>query len=253
MVSLTKKRCTYKIDLRHGDFKNAITETTADLVLTSPPYNIGSSSAAKTGGRMVGGYDSKSYRSIREYADNMPEAEYQKSQIEFLEWARDRIHEDGVIVYNHKLRRKNGCIIHPMSWVTQAKGLVLVEEIVWDRGSTHNHCPQMMWQQTERMFVLRKPSGKYRLRNTKATSLPQTSDVWRVNKAKVNGHNAPFPLELAEAAVKAWCPRGGIVIDPYSGSGTTALACINTGRKFIGSERLKKYFNMSLKRLGGAA
>ena len=252
MVTATKKAVKQTIDLRHGDFSSTITEKNADLILTSPPYNIGSSSVAKTGGRRVGQYDSKSYRSIREYADNMPEADYQKSQVAFLEWARDRIKKNGVIVYNHKLRRKNGCILHPMSWIAQAQGLVLVEEIVWDRGSTHNHCPQMMWQQTERLFVLRKPEGKYRLRNTKATGLPQTSDVWRVNKAPVNGHNAPFPLEIAEAAVKAWCPKGGTVIDPYSGSGTTALACMNTGRQFIGSERLKKYFNLSRKRLGGA-
>lgn len=239
------------VDLRLGSFSDVITETGADLVFTSPPYNIGSACPAKTGRRKFGLYDKKSYRSIREYADNMPEDLYQESQVAFLEWARDRIHDDGVVVYNHKLRRRKGKIIHPLQWIYQVSGLVLVEEVIWDRCSTHNHCPQMLWAQTERLYVLRKPHGKYRMRNTKETALPQTSDIWRLPKAEVNGHNAPFPLPLAVAAVRAWSPEGGLVIDPYSGSGTTAVACLQTGRNFIGSEQLEKYHKLATKRLEG--
>lgn len=232
--------------LHCGSYADTINDV-ADLILTSPPYNIGSSSDAITGKRKHGLYDPKSYRSIREYPDNMPEYEYQDSQVEFLQWAAAHIHRDGVVVYNHKPRRKGGAIIHPMSWISRVSELVLVEEIVWDRASTHNHCPQMMWQQTERLYVLRRADGKYRLNNHRGLS--QRSDVWRIPRAKVNGHNAPFPLAMAIAAIEAWCPDNGLVIDPYTGSGTTAIAALETGRNFVGSERLSKYHKLALTRI----
>ena len=237
------------MQLLQGTYEKTLNKYRADLILTSPPYNIGSSSAAKTGRRQHGLYDAKSYRSICEYPDNLPECEYQAQQLDFMYWAADHLTDDGVLVYNHKPRRKNGRIIHPLTWAQHCNELNLVEEIVWDRGSTHNHCPQMMWQQTERLYVFRKRGGKYHLHNTNKTGLPQQSDVWRVPRAPVNGHNAPFPLSLAEAAILAWCPEDGLVMDPYTGSGTTAIAAHNCGRDFVGSEALKKYHALALKRI----
>ena len=234
------------LKLHCGDYANTINDV-ADLILTSPPYNIGSSSDAVTGKRKHGLYDPKSYRSIREYPDNLPEAEYQDSQVAFLRWAAAHIKQDGVVVYNHKPRRKAGAIIHPLTWIARVEELTLVEEVVWDRTSTHNHCPQMMWQQTERLYVLRRTDGKYRLNNHRG--LAQRSDVWRIPRAQVNGHNAPFPIAMAEAAIEAWCPAGGLVIDPYAGSGTTAIAAIKTGRSFVGSEALQKYHALALSRI----
>lgn len=49
-------------------------------------------------------------------------------------------------------------------------------------------------------------------------------------------NEAPFPLKLAEFFVLSFCPPGGIVVDPFSGSGTTAHAATLHGRRFIGCD-----------------
>lgn len=238
-----------KIDLRMGDYKEVLQDVKADLIFTSPPYNIGSRAARKDGYRRIGQYDPKSYGGITDYPDTLPEAEYQAQQTEFLIWCAKHLKRNGVVVYNHKPRR-NGHLIHPGEWFLRGKVrrvLVMMEEIIWDRGSTHNHCPQLMWPTTERLYVFSRPGGKYPLRNRQ--SLPFRSDLWRLYRAPANGHNAPFPLELAEAVILAWCPPGGVVCDPYSGSGTTALAAKRLNRNFVGSEVLEKYFELAKEKI----
>lgn len=58
----------------------------------------------------------------------------------------------------------------------------------------------------------------------------------------------PVPL-MAWCIEKAGVEKGAVVIDPYAGSGTTGVACINLDRKFIGIEREPKYFDIAVKRL----
>ena len=241
------------VKIYKGDFKKTLTNVKGDLILTSPPYNIGSESVAKTGkrSRKRGTYDPKSYRGIREYADTLPIEDYITSQIEFLNWCTDHLTDNGVLVYNHKPHRKNMKLVHPMEWISQCRNLILMEEIIWDRGSTHNHSNRLMWPQTERLYVLRKLGGGYPLMND--SRLRYRSDIWRMPRAKNNGHNAPFPEELAVSVIEAWCPAGGVVLDPYSGSGTTAVAAKKTGRTFYGSEIIDEYCQMSRARLQGIA
>lgn len=63
------------------------------------------------------------------------------------------------------------------------------------------------------------------------------------------GHPTQKPLELFEWLVKTYTNKGDIVLDNTIGSGTTAIACINTGRDYIGIELDKKYCNMANKRI----
>lgn len=239
-------------EIRLGDYKQVLSDIQADLILTSPPYNIGSKGRAKTGNRnaKLGTYDPKSYRGIREYEDNLPEEGYQEQQVNFLRWCAEHLNCGGVVVYNHKLRRKNGRMVHPMEWIGQVPSLLLMDEVVWDRGSTHNHCQQMMWQHTERLFVLKPLASKYSLLNTK--DLDYRSDIWRVGRAPVNGHNAPFPEGLARAVIRAWSKPGQLVCDPYAGSGTTAIAARDLGCDFVGAEVLPEYHEMAMERVHGA-
>lgn len=238
--------------LKLGSFDKVLANYTADLIFTSPPYNIGSKSPAKTGTRSAkkGTYDSKSYRGICEYSDNMPEEEYQESQLNFILWCEKHLNRNGYIVYNHKPRHRDGKLIHPMSWISPAcenSGLVLVEEVVWNRGSTHNHCTSFLWQHTERLYVLRRGSDKNTFHNSKI--LTQRSDVWNISKEVKSEHNAPFPVNLAKEVISSWSKEGQIVMDPYSGSGTTMIAAKELGRGFVGAEILENYFNLARGRL----
>lgn len=74
--------------------------------------------------------------------------------------------------------------------------------------------------------------------------------VWTVPTQPYSGaHFATFPPALIEPMILAGCPRGGIVYDPFMGSGTTALVARSLGRQYIGSELNAEYVAMANKRL----
>ena len=62
-------------------------------------------------------------------------------------------------------------------------------------------------------------------------------------------HPAMFTENLAKYMILLCCPENGVVLDPFIGSGTTAVSCVNTSRKFIGIEKRKKYFDIAVERL----
>lgn len=208
-----------------------------DLICTSPPYNIGSKSPKKLTNRRKGGYDSKSWGSIDGYPDTLEEGDYQESQIRFLNWCYH--HTSGAIAYNHKDRHQKGSLICPESWILNSS-LNIYDKIVWDRKSTHNHNKQYVYQNHEYIYIL---GNKPFFKNERLGS------VWSIPKSPSNGHCAPFPIELARRLIRLYCPKGGTVCDPYSGSGSTMIAAVLENRNFIGAERETKYFNLSQERL----
>jgi site-specific DNA-methyltransferase (adenine-specific) len=77
--------------------------------------------------------------------------------------------------------------------------------------------------------------------------------VWTVATRPFRGeHFAVFPPDLIETPILAGCPEGGIVLDPFSGSGTTALVAKRLNRRFVGIELNPKYARMSEERLRAA-
>ena len=69
------------------------------------------------------------------------------------------------------------------------------------------------------------------------------------NTVYKNNHPTVKPLKLMEYLIKMVTPKGGIVLDPFTGSGSTAVAAINTGRNFIGIEMDKGYCDIANKRI----
>ncbi len=75
-------------------------------------------------------------------------------------------------------------------------------------------------------------------------------DVWSVNtEALQNIHIAAYPEKLIEPCVLAGCPKGGMVLDPFAGSGTTGVVARRLGRDFIGIELNPKYRSMAMQRI----
>ena len=72
--------------------------------------------------------------------------------------------------------------------------------------------------------------------------------VKNVSKTKYN-HPCPVPVKLMERIILLTTNPGDLIIDPFCGSGTTGIAALNTGRKFIGMEIDTEYFNMASERL----
>jgi site-specific DNA-methyltransferase (adenine-specific) len=78
-------------------------------------------------------------------------------------------------------------------------------------------------------------------------------NVWNIppvqSSKERTGHPAQFPEKLAIDHIISWSCEGNAVLDPFSGSGTTAVACINTNRKYIGFEISKEYCEIANARL----
>jgi site-specific DNA-methyltransferase (adenine-specific) len=75
-------------------------------------------------------------------------------------------------------------------------------------------------------------------------------DVWTVaTKPYSEAHFATFPPALIEPCILSGCPEGGIGLDPFMGSGTTASVAIENGRKYIGTELNPEYITMAKKRI----
>jgi len=84
--------------------------------------------------------------------------------------------------------------------------------------------------------VERKPFGK-------------RNNIWRINQQQKSEHPAPFPEQLANDHIVSWSNEGDAVLDPFMGSGTTAIACINTGRNYIGFELDEQYCDIANERI----
>ena len=73
---------------------------------------------------------------------------------------------------------------------------------------------------------------------------PMHCNIWHVPPVPSNGrlHTCQKPVPILERLIRVSCPPGGTVLDCFMGSGTTGVACANTGRNFIGIEKGQKYF-----------
>jgi DNA modification methylase len=231
-------------ELYCGDFRVVLAKMPrVDLVLTSPPYNIGSECEKKTGLRALGRYDTKSFGAVRSYPDSLPEADYQATQTRAMKWMSDHVKETGNVVYNHKNRHKNRVLIKPESWFPSA--LTQTGEVVWDRGSTHNHGKTFLYPTTERLFVFSR-QGCEKLAFFQNEGF---SDIWRFPPTRgIGTHDATYPLEMARRCIRLWSRPGDTVCDPYSGSGTTMIAAALEGRKFVGAELMEEHFEASERR-----
>jgi site-specific DNA-methyltransferase (adenine-specific) len=109
----------------------------------------------------------------------------------------------------------------------------------------------------------RKKNGVYKLRDDsvlggEAKSFRKKETGWRYPKSvqlfnnsdkTKNIHPTQKPVELFEYLIKTYTNEGDLVLDNCAGSGTTAIACLNTNRQFIVMEKEQKYYDIILKRV----
>lgn len=74
-------------------------------------------------------------------------------------------------------------------------------------------------------------------------------NIWRMTNGRSLGHPAPFPIALARDHIATWSNPGDVVLDPFAGSGTTATAAKELGRRFIGLEVNPDYCAIAEQRL----
>jgi len=245
--------------LYHGDYKDTLNDQdNIKLIVTSPPYNIGSGGQRRDGKRKEGIFDPKSFTGITIYEDSFNDDQFYQSQIEFIRWAISKINKNGCIAYNHKNKSKLKSIQSPWFWLLPLhynKEIVIQQEVVWDRGSTHNHDKNYFYPQTERIWFLRHPEGNYKLNNKiiRSDFKGGLGDIWKIPvnsySATMTKHQASFPLELVNNCIDTLTNEEDLVCDPYSGSGTTFIASVEKNRRFIGSEKNFEIFTNACERI----
>lgn len=113
----------------------------------------------------------------------------------------------------------------------QDDGWTLRQEIIWCRPTAflEPSVRDRPYRQHETIFLLSRARRYYFDR----TALPEES-VWHIAPERgVREHIAPFPVELAARCIRAGSPIGGVVLDPFAGSGTTGIAAIRTHRTAV--------------------
>jgi len=210
-----------------------------DLVVTSPPYNLKNS----TGNGMKDGRGGKWANAALQngythHDDCMPHDEY-------VEWQRDClvemmriIPEDGAIFYNHKWRVQNGLLQDRHDIVS---GFPLRQIIIWKRKGGLNFNAGYFLPTYEVIYLIAKPEFKL------APKANAFGDVWEFTQEMGNEHPAAFPVKLIDRIVSSTNAKS--VLDPFMGSGTTAMSCINFKRKFIGIDISPQYCEMARKRI----
>ena len=216
-----------------------IPDGSVDLVVTSPPYNLKNS----TGNGMKDGRGGKWSKAAlmngyEEHHDNMPHDEYVAWQRECLKEMLRVTKEDGAVFYNHKWRVQGGLLQDRHDIV---EGFPVRQIIIWRRKGGINFNPGYFLPTYEVIYLLAKP--KFKLA-PKASSL---GDIWEFNQEMKNKHPAPFPVKLIERIIGS--TTGKLVLDPFMGSGTTAIAALNLDRDFIGIELSQAYCDMADERI----
>ena len=213
------------------------------LIVTSPPYNLrnstGNGMKAPSFGAMwetpklVDGYDS--------HADDMPHDQYVKWQRECLTSMMRVLREDGAIFYNHKWRVQDGLLQDRSDIV---KGFPVRQIIIWQRAGGLNFNSGYFLPTYEVLYMICKPEFKL------APQANAWGDVWQISQETDNPHPAPFPVALARRCIES--TTADLVLDPFMGSGTTAIAAEGCERNWIGINISKDYCKLAIDRVKAA-
>ena len=208
-----------------------------DAVVTSPPYNLAGFHQMHRGNSAKWAYES--------YDDNLPEPEYQKWQIELLNELFSIC--NGPLFYSHKNRIQGGRLISPIQWLTKTKWVVH-QAIVVNKGSGANVDKRRFFPVYEYIYLC------FKKWNDEINNKDCLTNVWFVGDQQTNRkeiqHPAVMPESVAYKCINA--TNAQTILDPFMGSGTTGVAAMQLGRKFIGIEIEPKYFDIACERIENA-
>lgn len=218
--------------------------TLPQIVVTSPPYNMGAVPGGGGRGMYRPGANSKGGRFRNGYSEADDDA---------LEWPvydtlrRDELAamwrnlpNDGAIYYNHRPRVIHGVLRDPLQGDF---GIPLRNRIIWDRKTGIGPNLRHYCSVAEYVYLFAKP--EFKLVDHSASG---RGDIWRLGVAQEDfGHPAPFPVSLPMRAITDTAARS--VLDPFAGTGTTLLAATIAGIPSVGFEKEERYCEVIAKRL----
>lgn len=219
-------------------------DNSVSLMVTSPPYNVGKD------------YDMD--LTLNEYLDFLKRVLKETQRV---------LVPGGRVAFNvANLGRKpyiplNGLVA---SMATDL-GFLMRGEIIWVKGKgAGGSCAWGSWMSAgnptlrdlhEYVLVFSKQSFKRPIKGvstiTREDFMAATTSVWHIppESARRVGHPAPFPVALVERLIQLYTFEGDTVLDPFMGSGTTAVAAVQSDRRFVGYEINPEYVSLCDERL----
>ena len=230
------------------EFMRTMPDKGIDVVITSPPYNMRTRirNGEYTGRESSGDFSNK----YSDFRDDMP---------------IDKYYEFHGLVIENILRISSLAFIN-IQIVTGSKeawfrligdfSKRIRDVIVWDKGEGQPAMhPSVINRASELILVLESDAVAGRAFNKSYFGRGTMPDIWRVARENngIDGHGAIFPPSIPLRAINGWTRPGETVFDPFMGTGTTGVACMKTGRDFIGSEISPVYYAIAEKRIREAS
>lgn len=237
-------------------FLSDMPEESVDLIVSSPPYFMG-----------------------KEYDTSCSIDDFQAAHEKLLGQVVRVVKPGGSICWQVGHHVQNGVVIPLDALVygvfSKSKEIKLRNRIVWTFGHGA-HCHQrfsgrhetILWFtkgddyhfELDAVRVPQKYPGKRHYRGEKRgepSGNPKgknPGDVWEIPNVKAGHvekteHPCQFPVALVQRLIKALCPEDGLVVDPYMGSGSTAIAALSQGRQFKGCDLEEKYVEIARGRI----
>ena len=202
-----------------------ISDNSIDLIVTDPPYLV----KYKTGRRK-----DKSHKFTKEILNDDNE-QLLKDYIKECH----RIMKDDTAMYMF-------CSSNKVDFFKQEleKYFTIKNMIIWVKNNhTAGDLQSAFGRKYEIVFLVNK--GRSKFNGTRLT------DVWEFKRVAGKGqlHQNQKPVEMIEQCIEKHSNENDVVFDGFMGSGTTAIACINTNRNYIGFELDEEYYETSIKRI----
>lgn len=202
-----------------------------DCIITSPPYF----NAAKKYQRGTGIH----------YVKDVGEPMY--TILDVFKLSLSKLKENGFFCINLGYSYGETGVMRPFHIMDRAQrlGLFVVDVIIWKKK---NPIPlqRRLTNSFEYIFVLAKhPNNKY----PSSQRIGYKHNFLETSVKSGKGHSAVFPIEVPRFCIDVFSNENDLIFDPFMGSGTTAVACLETGRNFIGSEIASQYISLANKRI----
>lgn len=239
-----------------------ISNESIDLILTSPFYNT-NKKQGKT--RTLQNTNIKGYSYIRydTHLDNMTDKEYNDFTVNLFNDFDKILKPNGVILYNLSYGNNNReGFIKAIYSIINRTNFTIADLICWKKKSAlPNNCsPNKLTRIFELIFVISRKSeidSFYCNKNVvsiRKTGQKSYENIFNFIEAKNNDETCPynkatFSSELVEKLLKIYCPKNGLVYDPFMGSGTTGVGCKKYGSNYIGSEISKNQVSWANNRI----
>ncbi len=231
---------------------DALPDNSVHLMVTSPPYNA-----------------------TKEYDEDLTLQEYLSFlQKVFAETYRVLVPGGRACINVANLGRKP--YLPLTAFITQIMldiGYLMRGEIIWDKAASAS--PSTAWGSWksasnpilrdihEYILIFSKEDYKRHLTKKEKESkknsigrdefLEYTKTIWQMKaeSARRIGHPAPFPVELPGRLIELYSFETDIILDPFMGSGTTAIAALQNNRKYVGYEIMEEYIALAEQRISG--